>query len=357
MSNKKKLRCTKHGNEIMLSNFYIASDSSIFSGIGYIPICKNCIWKMVENYYEVHKDMKLAVYYMCRKIDVAFSSNVFDGALKAGGNVREVFQSYMRQYNSLGQENGLQLSFDDGEHVSGADSDKKENDKEVVNDEESNIKMTEEDKRIKEDVIRLLEYDPFEGHSEADQKFLYNDLYSYFGDEDVVEDQFLVSQIIQIVNNNNQIRKINYLISKYTANIKLLAKNESKIKSLNSIKKDIAASTDRIARSNSIAVDKRKSSNIKKSSLTAMMEYLRSLDFEDAEVDFYDQKKAYGMQRAADISMKAMAEQIKFDENDVNEIIIEQRNMIRDMENRILDLEEENRQLYVKIEELKANKN
>lgn len=81
-----------------------------------------------------------------------------------------------------------------------------------------------------------------------------------------------------------------------------------------------------------------------------MMDYLRELGFEDAEVDYYDQKKAYGMQRAADISMKAMAEQIQFDENDVSEIIIEQRNLIRDMENRILNLEEENRKLYVEIE-------
>lgn len=87
-----------------------------------------------------------------------------------------------------------------------------------------------------------------------------------------------------------------------------------------------------------------------------MMDYLRELNFEDAEVDYYDQKKAYGMQVTADISMRAMNEQIQFDENDINEIIIEQRKLVKDMEQKILDLEEENRQLHVKINEYKTSK-
>ena len=92
--------------------------------------------------------------------------------------------------------------------------------------------MNKDDIGIKKEIISMLEYDPFEGYAEADQKFLYNELYSYFSDEEIIEDQFLVSQLIQIANNNNQIRKIDYLISTYTANTELLIKNDAKIKSL-----------------------------------------------------------------------------------------------------------------------------
>ena len=88
--------------------------------------------------------------------------------------------------------------------------------------------MNKNDVAVKKEIITMLEYDPFEGYVEADQKFLYNELYSYFNDEEVIEDQFLVSQLIQIANNNNQIRKIDYLISKYTANTELLIKNVRK---------------------------------------------------------------------------------------------------------------------------------
>src|SRR5699024_10523866 len=100
----------------------------------------------------------------------------------------------------------------------------------------------------------LIGYDPFEGYSESDQKFLYSDLLNYFGDEDVVEDQFLVSQIIQIVNNNNQIRKLDYLLSNYMADNETLGEKASTIKSLNATKKDIVANTDKIAKENRISV-------------------------------------------------------------------------------------------------------
>ncbi len=367
-----KLTCVNHGGKpINLGSFYMASEVSIYKGIGYIPICKRCLFEMAENYYEKYKDMKIAVYYMCRKIDIAFNSNIFEGALEGAlsegeMSAQKVFQSYIVQYNSLGRKNNIHFPFDEGEHIEinqfkaidNSEGENKDTDELVIDikDPSGNIKMTRQDLEIKRDIIEMLEFDPFEGYAEADQKFLYNDLYNYLGDEDVVEDQYLVSQIIQIVNNNNQIRKIDFLISKYTANMELLIKNDTKIKSLNSTKKSIADITDKIAKENSISVKNRKGSNIKRSSLTVMMDYLRELNFEDAEVDFYDQKKAYGMQRAADISMRAMAEQIQFDENDINEIIIEQRKMIKEMEDKILDLEEKNRQLHVKLDEYQKEK-
>ena len=77
------------------------------------------------------------------------------------------------------------------------------------------------------------------------------------------------------------------------------------------------------------------------------------MDFDDAEVDFYDQKKAYGMKRTADISIQAIQDQLQFDENDIGYMITEQRNMIGEMEEKILDLEEENRVLNIKVEKLK----
>lgn len=358
---KSKILCVKHGAELGLSNFYVANSNTVFSGLGRIPFCKTCLYEMVKGYYESTNDMKLSIYYMCRKMDISFDSNIFEGATKnAESNAVEVFKSYMTQYNSLGKKNETQLSFDGGEHIGNHNKSQVESnnigDDIKIDDSHDDIKMTDEDRNVKNDVVKLLEYDPFEGYSEADQKFLYNDLVSYFADEEILEDQYLISQIVQIVNNNNQIRKIDFLISKYTADTDLLIKNEGKVKSLNVIKKDIVQNNDKIAKENSISVKNRKGSSTKKSSLTVMMDYLRSLNFEDAEIDYYDQKKAYGMKVSADISMRAMSEQIQFDENDTGQIIMEQRNMIKNMEEKILDLEETNRQLYVQIEKYKKSK-
>lgn len=354
MADRDRITCAKHNANLLPSNFYMASANSIFSGLGRIPICKRCLFEMANTYYATYQDMALSIYYMCRKIDVAYDSNVFEGSLKQGEyDPVKVFQSYMVQYNSLGSLNGVQLSFDNGEHVAIVhDTDDAG---EIQEEDSDSVKITQDDIANKEEVIRLIEYDPFEGFSDVDQKFLYSDLLNYFRDEDVIEDQFLVSQIVQIVNNNNQIRKLDFQLSRYMASDKLMQQNEARIKSLNSTKKDIVLNTDKIAKENQISVKSRRGSNLSKSSLTVMMERLRNLNFSDAEIDFYDQKKAYGMQRAADISMKAMSEQIQFDENDVNNIITEQRRMIRDMENQILDMEEENRLLHIKTSKGDSN--
>lgn len=340
--------CVKHGKVVKKSNFYKASDSSVYSGIGFIPICKKCIIKEIDKYLDIYDgDTHKAVYYTCRLLDVAFNNSAYESAIKSAKS-DNVFGNYMRFYNSLGSENGTDTCFDNGEGISDTNANAN-TDLNVDISGDQDVKMTEKDKEVRKDVIDLLEYDPFEGYSISDQKFLYSDLINYFGDEDIIEDQFLVSQIIQIVNNNNQIRKIDYIISKITASVDLLMENESRVKALNATKKDIVQNNDKIAKENGISVNKRKDSNIKKSTLTATMEYLRSLNFEDAEIDYYDQKKAYGMQATADISIKAIQEQLQFDENDIKEILDMQRNMIKEMEEKILDLEEESRKLHIKI--------
>lgn len=359
MGDRKRITCVKHGGNLLPDSFYMATpEDSVFSGIGRIPICKNCLFKMADEYFEKYNDYAYTIYLMCQKVDIAYYSGTFEGAMKAGDTLAsKVFQRYIVQFNSLGEVNNSQLPFIEGEHIFVGEIEKPNKAKEEKPKDEledlKKIKLNREDKKAKQEVIDLIGYDPFEGYSEADQKFLYSDLLNYFGDEDVVEDQFLVSQIIQIVNNNNQIRKLDYLLSNYMADNETLGEKASTIKSLNATKKDIVQNTDKIAKENRISVKSRAGSNINKSSLTVMMERLRSLNFEDAEIDFYDQKKALGMKRAAEISIKAIEEQLQFDENDMGNMITEQRNMIREMEEKILDLQEKNRQLHVEIEKLK----
>ena len=51
----------------------------------------------------------------------------------------------------------------------------------------------------------------------------------------------------------------------------------------------------------------------------------------------------------ADVSNKSILEQLQFDENDNNDMLVHQRELIQNLQQRVDDLEEENRQLYVKI--------
>jgi hypothetical protein len=121
MAEIEKLRCVHHnGDPIKTSNFYIANDSSIFKGIRYIPICKRCLFKMANDYYDNYKDMEITIYLMCMQTDIAFDKGIYRGALKKNeDDAAKVFQSYIVQYNSLGSTNKIQLSFLEGEHIFG----------------------------------------------------------------------------------------------------------------------------------------------------------------------------------------------------------------------------------------------
>ncbi len=199
---------------------------------------------------------------------------------------------------------------------------------------------------VKQDVIKMVGYDVFGSATKDDQKYLYNDLISYL-DEETLEDSFKLSVVIQIVQNNNQIRKIDDAISNGD-----LKTDPKLIRDLSEIKQKIVSNNDKLAKENAISVKNRGDKSAGRSTLTYMLKQYRELNFDDAEVDYYDQLKAYGMKVCADVSNKSLLDQLSFDENDYIDIINTQRELVQEHSERIADLEEENRILHKKIQEL-----
>lgn len=341
------IRCIYHGEEMSITtNFYMASVASIWRKAehGKIPICKNCIDKMYIDYYTRSQNIKWSVYKMCEKLDIPFINSIYDGATKEkNGEWQKVFGAYIKTFNSMSSQNGWEYSFDSSEAVDLDYTPTSECDiKGIV------AKLSNADKRIIKDVENMIGYLPFEGYGDTDQKFLYNDLIGYLT-EDVVEDQFLVSQFIQISLNNNQINKYNYLISQYSSDPKVMLENGDKLKSFNALIKDLSVVNNNIAKENGISAKNKTGNNVNKTSLTGKMKFLAENKFDDLEVDYYSQKKAYGMKISADISMKAMKEQFTMDENDLYEIIETQRDLVQSLQKKVDDIQEENRVLHCKI--------
>lgn len=102
------------------------------------------------------------------------------------------------------------------------------------------------EKNNRDEVIDMLGYDPFEGYNNDDRRFLFSELIKYF-DDDIEDDPYKLSQIIQIVNNNNQIRQYDLLIAKLDPK-----RNADDIRQLNQLKKDLVTSNDKIAKENEI---------------------------------------------------------------------------------------------------------
>ena len=352
-TNKNKNKCPRCGKFKIEKDYYMSKSPLYQGNNSRMAFCKECLWDTYDNYYKILKDIKSSIYITCLKYDIPFKEPEFEGMLKEYSKKENghPLKIYMTKINSLGAHNNDLCDFDPISiglisKLNCEEDDEEENS--IISNKEKDIELTEADEQVKQDVIRLMGYDPFAGYSKLDQKYLYNELIPYL-DEDTLDDNFKLSQIMQLVNNNHQIRKIDLIINNLSSENKSLITNQGAIKSLQQTKYQIVQATDKIAKENSISVKNRGDSRAGKSTLTYMMKNLRELGFEDAEQDYYDQKKAFGMKRTADISNRSILEQLQFDENDYVDIIKEQRELLITLQEKNDDLEEENRQLHVKL--------
>ena len=102
---------------------------------------------------------------------------------------------------------------------------------------------------------------------------------------------------------------------------------------------------DKIAKENGISEKNKKNQSAGGNTLGSLMKTMRNLNFEEAEQNFYDMKKAYGMQQAEIKSLQNIKEQIIFDEQDVDDMVNYQREMIRELQGKLMDKDEEIRVL------------
>jgi hypothetical protein len=204
------------------------------------------------------------------------------------------------------------------------------------------------DNRSKDDVLRMLGYDPFEHESKEDQRQLYNKLVNYL-DESTMEDGFKLEAVIEIVKGFNQIDKINHAITNITSDIGKLATNSGGIKSLIDSKKNILQSLSKLAEDNGISVKHNTQKSKGAGTLSGIIKVLQEKGFEEGEVNLFDVETAQGIRQVADLSNQSIVAQLQFDENDYTSMLLEQREIIQELDAKVGKLEEENRLLKKEI--------
>jgi hypothetical protein len=268
-------------------------------------------------------------------MDIPFYHSLFD-SINTNNNIFSV-GLYCRQLNNKQYQ---YLSFSN----TIINGELNKSDKEVLSEKE--VKWSKTELQNKNDVIQTVGYDPFEKYTEEDRRFLFNELVKYF-DDDIADDTYKLSQIIQIVNNNNQIRNYDVLISKLDP-----IKDSNDIKNLNSMKSNLVQSNDKMAKENEISVKNRSNKEVGKSTLTYLMKDLREKNFKEAEANYYYQLKSVGSLWAINMSMKSIEQNGFFDENDIKDIKDIKRQTVIDLQKKVDDLTEEKRLLLLRINEL-----
>ena len=380
---KKKI-CPVCKKEKPIATGFYKSSSPLFALDGCVPICIDCVKNDVVNEDGTVNENKLKT--MCQRLDKPFYSDELDSAFLQAksehgylsddeiakyGN--KIVGFYFKNINTLRQ--NKDRSFADSEkdgfvhktyNVNArqkketianryTDIKEKKSDSQGVQNSDGDVKWTKKDKQNMKYVISVVGYDPFEdlNLSEYDKKYCFNILAGYCDAEGISEDGHKIQCVIQLTNLYCQCRKIDESI-----NLEL-SKNdvdETKISKLTSSKSSILSSIATIAKDNNIASNYNKNSGQGKNTLSAKMKEIVADGFENMKVNLFDIDTSACMKQIADLSNQSIMEQLTFDSNEYTEMIKEQREMLIKLQNENERLEEENRILKNKVEDLENRK-
>lgn len=116
-----KITCTCCGKEKKATNpgskFY-QSQSVLYKYYKQIPVCKDCIDVIFNNYKSKYKDDKLTIYQFCRLLDLPYSEADYKGAVQNSEKTGwKLYQSYFKQINSFRDLNNIGDCFEDSETI------------------------------------------------------------------------------------------------------------------------------------------------------------------------------------------------------------------------------------------------
>jgi hypothetical protein len=332
---KQCLKCTK---EKKIGDFYMSNSPN--HADGKYPICKQCIKKDLKLSDPLSQEAIDSVKNVLLEMNRPFLYAQYVSSVEESARIgRELFGIYYKNvilnYKSYG--------WKDSEFES------KPIEHEIIDSPtveiQDSVVVTNRDK---DDVLRMLGYDPFEYESNEDKKHLYSRLVDFL-DESTLEDGFKLQAVIEIVKGFNQIDKINQAITNITNNADKLSTNPGGISSLITAKKNILDSLMKLAAENGISVKHNNQKSKGAGTLSGIIKTLQEKGFEEAEVNLFDVETAQGIRQLADLSNQSIVNQLQFDENDYTSMIIEQREMIQDLDAKVMKLEEENRLLKKEI--------
>lgn len=357
---KGKTRCTKCGKILVDSNFY-TSNSKLNTYTGRTSLCKDCLTNFYIAFLEETNDIRISIYKLCELVDFVYLENIYESSLTEAGwnknftivqNGLEVWKKYIKTINSLKNYKGY--AFEHGDKIDSNENAEIETDE--VSNEISIIKQKElseedleqkvKDKQNKEDIIRIIGYDPFENEIEEDKSKMYAKLINMLN-EDTQEDEMKISALISIIKGQNQENKINDVITSLSSNISELKNNIGTIKSLTDTKEKLNKSILATAKDNKLTDLWSGHKSAGSNTLSGMVKKLKELDLQEAQVNLFDIQTSLGMLQVARLSTQAIVENLNFGDDDLLDMVKFQREKMEFYENEYLKLKEENRKLKV----------
>lgn len=312
--------------------FYVSTDPMNKSGL--TPICKDCAKKIALQMKSGKEEpTKESVQLALRYLNKPFLEKVWDSSIQevenlASGRVKSnVWMAYARQ---IAMPNYVGMTYFDSDHFVKYKQETK-NTKESITEEElieNHMGQDTYDNYIKnkEDVVRLLSYDPFEKEDISDQPFLYSQLLGLLdSSEDANEDMMRTSSAISIVRGFLQQAKIDDTVSKLMCDISKIESNSATIKSLQESKAKITSVITSLAQDSCISLKHNKNAKKGENTWTGKIKKIKGLNLRDGEVNGFDIDTCRGMQQVQEISDASIMKQLALDESEWSDMVAEMR--------------------------------
>lgn len=319
--------------------FYVSTDPMIKSGKA--PICKDCAEKIalrVDKNGDEHEPTKDSVKLALKYLNKPFLNSVWDSSVQESENLvagkvkHNVWTSYIK---NIAMVNYIGLTWEDSDMFK---------EKVVYEDERQSVEMerlvgsTDYDDYIKnkEDVKRLLGYDPFEQESVSDQPLLYGQLLGLLdaggeGNADMMRN----ASAISIVRGFLQSSKIDDTIVNLMSDVKQLQQNSATIKSLQDSKKQLTSVIKDLAAESCISLKNNKNAKKGENTWTGKIKKIKELNLREGEVNGFDMATCKAMKQVMDLSNKSIMEQLHLDETEWSDMVAEQRTMIVDLQDKL----------------------
>lgn len=323
------LKCKKHKDRE--KGFYLNTDP-MYGETTCTPICRECARKIalrVDKNGEEHEPTKESVITALKYLQKPFLNTVWNASVQESENLiagkvkSNVWTAYIKNIQMV---NYVGMNFFDSDfYKEKVVYDDEKNETEVV---DTHMGQDTYDNYIKnkEDVVRLLSYDPFEKEDISDQPFLYSQLLGLLdSSEDANEDMMRTSSAISIVRGFLQQAKIDDTVSKLMCDISKIESNSATIKSLQESKAKITSVITSLAQDSCISLKHNKNAKKGENTWTGKIKKIKGLNLREGEVNGFDIDTCRGMQQVQEISDASIMKQLALDESEWSDMVAEMR--------------------------------
>ena len=198
--------------------------------------------------------------------------------------------------------------------------------------------LPEESRRDREQIIKIIGYDPFEKHPIEDKPQLYRDLTGMLTDS-MRKDIPRAKAAVEVVTGYNNIRKYQERVNDLISSGRVDENTQEQIDNQLQMIAKMQDSVNKISEKNGFTNSKSLGTN-GKGMLSDVMQTIDEHMYDPGITNFYDIATSQSIKQISDISVKAMLNQVKLTGQEYVEILAEQNKIVREAQSKMREIRE-----------------